>query len=374
MMEPLRILIVDDELGMRRGVMRALRGFCVEIPEHGEFSFQAHEADSAEVALDHLGAERTDLMLLDVKLPGMTGLEMLKSLNPAEDPLVVMITGYATIPTAITATKRGAYDVLAKPFTPEEVRAVVRRATKHLIARRHAARLERERRQVRFEFISVLAHELKAPLAAIEGHLNLLQDRTLGDDLSAYLRLVERMLTRSAGMRKLIYDLLDLTGLESGRKQRTLTDLDLREVAEMSIETMKPTATPRGIEIHLHAPATVPLRADRGELDIALNNLISNAVKYNRDGGRVDVHIAPVEGGVTLTVKDTGIGMSPEEVAKLFGEFVRIKTQQTRGIDGSGLGLSILKKIAQLYDGDVRVESAPDVGSAFTLTLKSATA
>ncbi|MBN2210693.1 MAG: sensor histidine kinase, partial [Sedimentisphaerales bacterium] len=110
---------------------------------------------------------------------------------------------------------------------------------------------------------------------------------------------------------------------------------------------------------------------DVGELEIIFNNLVSNAVKYNRDGGKIDVTITPTGKGVTITVADTGIGMTTQESARLFQDFVRIKNRQTRTILGSGLGLSIVKKIAQLYHGDVSVASEPEVGSTFVVTLQN---
>jgi signal transduction histidine kinase len=111
--------------------------------------------------------------------------------------------------------------------------------------------------------------------------------------------------------------------------------------------------------------------ADRGELEIILNNLVSNAVKYNRDGGSVLVTVDPVDHALRIAVKDTGIGLSKEDASRLFEEFVRIKNDSTRGIAGTGLGLSIVKKLAQLYDGDATVESEPGIGSTFTVTLKT---
>jgi signal transduction histidine kinase len=112
------------------------------------------------------------------------------------------------------------------------------------------------------------------------------------------------------------------------------------------------------------------MRADEGELEIILNNLISNAVKYNEEGGRVDVSLGAEDGQVRIEVSDTGNGMTQEEADKLFGEFVRIKNEKTRGISGSGLGLSIVKKLVSLYEGDVQVSSEPGVGTTFTVHLE----
>jgi signal transduction histidine kinase len=370
-MEQLRVLIVDDETGMRAAVARALDGFTVSIPEvDSDVRFQVEQAGTGEDALEKIAAAAPDLLLLDHKLPGISGLDVLAALADRPlDLLTVMITAYASLETAVIATKRGAYDFLAKPFTPEELRTTVRKTAKHLLLQRQARRLALEKRQIRFQFISILVHELKAPLAAIQGYLNIMQNRAIGNDIAAYDSAIDRSLIRLEGMRKLILDLLDLTRLESGQKQRDLVALDVCEIARKAIETVTPDATAHRIGIEMHAEGPVTMNADPGEIEIVLNNLVTNAVKYNREAGHVDVTIAADADRVTIRVADTGIGMTDEESAKLFGEFVRIKNDKTRNILGSGLGLSIVKRLAQVYGGDVSVESEPDVGTTFTVTL-----
>jgi signal transduction histidine kinase len=223
---------------------------------------------------------------------------------------------------------------------------------------------------VRFEFISVLGHELKAPLAAIEGYLNILRDQAMGATITPYQPAIERSLIRCHGMRKLIEDLLDMTRIESGQKTRELHAIDVWEVIAACADTVRPDADRRRISLSLlERNEPLVITADRGELEIIFNNLLSNAVKYNRDGGRVDVTAACDDQSVTVHVADSGIGLSPEEAGKLFNDFVRIRNDKTRNILGSGLGLSVVKKLATLYGGEVRVESTPDVGSTFTVRL-----
>jgi len=364
--------VVDDEPGMRLGVVRTLRGFTVHVPDvHVEAAFTVDQAETGEEALEKIQQQPPHILLLDYKLPGISGLDVLERV-PSIDPDIqtVIITAYASLDTAITATKKGACDFLAKPFTPQELRYTVRKTTENLILARQARKLAQEKRRVRFEFISVLAHELKAPLSAIEGYLHIVKDRTAGDDPAVYDRMLERCLVRTEHMRKLIVDLLDLTRIESGQKTRELAEVDVCEVARTAIDTLLPSAQERNIAIELHADGPVTMTADKGEIEIILNNLISNAVKYNRDNGRVDVEIKKQNGQVIIRVADTGIGMTKEDAEKLFNEFVRIKNEKTRHILGSGLGLSIVKKLAMLYGGNVSVESEPDVGSTFTVVLK----
>jgi signal transduction histidine kinase len=374
MADRLQILVVDDEPGMRLGIERALRNFTVQLLDvDGEVSFGVESVECGEDALKKIEAAPPDILLLDHKLPGISGLDVLHELAEARsEVLTIMITAYASLDTAITATKRGAFDFLAKPFTPEEVKAAVRKAAKHLMLQRQARRLAEEKRQVRFQFISVLGHELKAPLAAIEGYLNIVKDQIAGGDPAAYRQPIERSLVRLYGMRKLILDLLDLTRIESGNRKRDLQELDVSEVAKSCIEMVMPDANAKKITVAFQAPGSVRMIADRGELEIILNNLVSNAVKYNREGGRVTVTLTARNDQVSIAVADTGIGLTREEAEQLFREFVRIKNEHTRNILGSGLGLSIVKKIAALYGGDVAIESQADIGSTFTVLLNRA--
>jgi len=368
---PLRVLVVDDEEGMRLGVARVIRGFTIDLPnEQGRVVFELSNASSGEEAMERIETTKPDILLLDHKMSGISGLDVLERIGGEDGGvLTIMLTAYASLETAILATKRGAYDFLAKPFTPEDLRGTLRKAVKHLMLQRQARRLAEEKRRIRFEFISVLTHEMKAPLAAVEGYLNLLAERTLGDQLPPYDDMIHRCRVRMEGMRKLIFDLLDMTRIESGLKKRTWEEVDVAAVARACMDVFLPEAQKRDIRLDFDAPEQVVMSADRGELEILLNNLISNAVKYNRDGGVVGVAVRADERTVTLTIADTGIGMTAEEQGRLFEDFVRIRNEKTHNILGSGLGLSTARKLARMYLGDITVQSTPGVGSTFTVTL-----
>jgi two-component system, sensor histidine kinase and response regulator len=372
MKETLHLLVVDDELGMRLSIERALAPYTTGFDDiEVEVGFRVSTAESGEAALELAAKDPPQIILLDYKLPGMSGLEVLQALTDARsEALVVMITAYASLETAVQATKIGAFDFLAKPFTPIEVKAAVHKTAKHYMIQAQARKLAGERRQIRFEFLSVLAHELKSPLAAVEGNLRILRDHSVGEDIKAYDHLVARSVLRLEAMRKLILDLLDLTHIESGRRQRALAEVDLCASAVQSLETHQVLAQEKGVNLLFCPPGAVMLRADPAELEMMFNNLVSNAIKYNRDGGSVTVEVEEEAELVRVKVHDTGIGMTGEEMARLFGEFSRIKNEKTRNILGSGLGLSILKRLANLYGGRVEVESVPDQGSTFTVTLK----
>ena len=368
------ILIVDDESGMRTGAERSLEGFTVPLEDFGEtIFFTVRAAATGAEALEAINAKKPDIVLLDYKLPDMTGIDVLEAAPEPREFLTIMITAFASLEVAVTATKRGAFDFLAKPFTPEELRATVQKAARHIYLHRKARRLEEEKKQVRFEFISVLAHELKSPLAAVEGYMFLIRDRLKGQELAAYDGMIERSVIRIGGMRKLVMDLLDLTRLESGKKKRAVETVDLVKAAGLVLEAVTPLAEAKKVKLELKAPKELPMRADAGEIEMIFSNLLTNAVKYNKDGGSAVLELGRAGSGpVSVRCTDTGIGMTPEEQAKLFGEFVRMKNEHTRSIDGSGLGLSILKKVVKLYGGEVTVTSKYGEGSSFGLTLADA--
>jgi signal transduction histidine kinase len=369
--ETLRVAIVDDEEPLRLALRRIVSRFHVYVEDVGvDVSYEPVGFASGEELLDCVaGGASFDLMLLDLRLPGVSGLDVLTRLREQGQNIVtIMITAYATFETAVQATKLGGYDFLAKPFEPDELRYAVRKATTQLIINREARRLSEEKRQVRFNFISVLAHELKAPLNAVEGYLKILRT----DETPERAHMIDRSLIRLDGMRKLIFDLLDLTRIESGQKQRHIGSVDVRSVAQTAVDLLTPEASGRGVSMTVHPAEPVMLQADPDELEIIINNLVSNAVKYNRDGGSVTVDVARLAQGVRISVTDTGVGLTQEECAKLFQEFVRIKNEDTIKIMGSGLGLSTVRKLAELYGGEATVKSRKGEGSTFTVTLQDA--
>ena len=371
-MKRLRILVVDDEIYIRTAIERTLESLQFVLADIGEtVAFDFEQAGSAEEARDHItNMTPPDIMLLDLKLPGISGIELLEEIGPTlSQTLVIMITAYASIETAVRATKSGSYDFLAKPFTPEELEHVLQKAAHHIVIAQRARSLAEEQRRVRFQFLSVLAHELKAPLNAIEGFLNTIIDHTAGNDPAIYEEMLRRCRTRAHFMRKLIIDLLDLTRIESGEKKRELNRVDIASIAQTARDTMQTDADARNITIGIHCDPGISIQGDAGEIEMVFNNLISNAVKYNRDNGRVEVCCERHDDRITIVVSDTGIGMTEEEAGQLFESFIRIKNEKTFGILGSGLGLAVVKKVALLYHGDATVTSVPDEGSTFTVVL-----
>ncbi len=370
-MATLHVLVVDDEPGIRSGVSRILGNYTVGYPFMDEdFDFHLIEAGTGEDAIEVLNNQPVDVVLLDNKLPGIDGIEVLEYINQQNfDLAVMMITSYASLDLAIKATRNGAYNFMPKPFTPQELRASIENVAKHLFLKRMTRKLQEEGKQIRFQFLSVLSHELKSPINAVEGYLKMMQEKQFGNKIEDYDRIIDRSLTRLKGMRNLIMDLLDLTKIESGKKERKMRDVNLAEVAKMAMDTMEPYAIQRSVKMKLDVQGDPQLLADANEMEIIFNNLISNAVKYNKEGGKVDVYICDRGKDLEVKVSDNGIGMSPEESDKIFQDFVRIKNSKTKEITGSGLDLSITRKMIEQYNGTIEVESKPDEGTTFTLSI-----
>ncbi|MDD4374334.1 MAG: ATP-binding protein [Bacteroidales bacterium] len=370
-MATLHVLVVDDEPGIRSGVTRILSNYTVGYPFMDEdFDFHLIEAGTGEDAIEVLNNQPVDVVLLDNKLPGMDGIEVLDYIKQQNfDVAVMMITSYASLDLAIKATRNGAYNFMPKPFTPQELRASIENVAKHLFLKRMTRKMQEEGKQIRFQFLSVLSHELKSPINAVEGYLKMMQEKQFGEKVEDYDRMIDRSLTRLKGMRNLIMDLLDLTKIESGKKERKMRDVNLAEIAKMAMDTMEPYAIQRSVKMRLNVEGDPQLLADADEMEIVFNNLISNAVKYNKEGGKVQVIISDRGKDLEIKVSDTGIGMSEEDSDKIFQDFVRIKNSKTKEITGSGLGLSITRKMIEQYNGTIEVESKPDEGTTFTVSL-----
>jgi len=370
-MSILKILVVDDEPGIRGGVARILRNFRVDYPFMEEaIEFEVMEAPSGEAGIAIIEENPPDIVLLDNKLPGIQGIEVLDYIKKKKkEIIVVMITSYASLELAVKATSDGAYDFIPKPFTPQELKSSIENITKRVFLKKMTNKLQDAGKQIRFTFLSILSHELKAPLNAIEGYLKMTKERQLGPNLNDYDGIIDRSLDRIRGMRNLILDLLDLTRVESGKAKRNITDVDLLKVARTAIDTMRPYAIQREVSIVLQGDAPLVLPADQEEIEIVFNNLISNAIKYNKEGGTVTCTIQNKEGHMLIQVEDSGIGIGQNDIDNIFDDFVRIKNEETKNISGSGLGLSIVKKLVDHYSGKIEVTSTPGQGSTFRITF-----
>ncbi len=370
-MAQLKILVVDDEPGIRSGVTRILGNFHMTYPFMDEdYTFKILEAATGEEGIEIIDREMPDILLLDNKLPGIQGVEVLEYVRKKNyDIVVAMITSYASIDVAVRAHNDGAIDFIPKPFTPQELKASIEQITKQQYLRRITHKLKVEGKKVRFQFLSVLSHELKAPLNAIDGYLKMMQERQMGESVDDYTSAIERSLQRIESMRNLIMDLLDFTKVSFEKQIEKMQNVNLRELVSMAVVTVSPYAIHKDIHFVTDIRGCETIWADPNDFEIIMNNLVSNAVKYNNTGGTVTITVDCNDNEFSISVADTGIGINAADKDMLFEAFSRIKNDKTRNISGSGLGLSIVRKVVELYHGVINVESIPDRGSVFTVII-----
>jgi len=221
-------------------------------------------------------------------------------------------------------------------------------------------------------FVSMVAHEVKRPLGAVEGYLDLILSGIAGEDAERDRGLMQRALLRARTLRILVSELMALTAVETGNFVLKRAPLDVREVVAEAVEVCRERAEEKHLPLVLRTDESVTFPnafADRGAMLTAFTNLIDNAVKYTVGEGRIEIEVARAGRYVTVAVRDTGIGMTEDEQACVFNEFYRANNRHTLSIPGTGLGLSLTKKLVDLHHGHLEVESTPGVGSTFTVRL-----
>lgn len=357
-----RVVVIDDDYAMRLSCRQILTksGYAVEVFEDG--------AKGLEAVL----SERPDLVVVDLKMPGISGMEVISRIHAVDpDQVVVVITGYPTIGSAVEAIRAGAFDFLPKPFTPDELRLVVRRAVdrRRLVLESH--RLEMEREILRRRVATFVSHQLKTPLVAIRQYMDVLL-RLEGSEGVAEQR--EEWLTRSRHrcdqLVRLIEDWLTLSRSECSDLAWRHEPLNLAKVLEVTVEACEARADECGVSLDLTLPdRELVVAGDEGCLGVLFTNLVENAVHYNRPGGRISVVARVERGEACVSVTDTGRGIAEEHRSLVFEEFFRVEKDSDEGHGGTGLGLPISRRIAQEMGGKIDLDSEVGVGSTFTVRL-----
>ena len=491
MSDQVKILVIDDEQIMRDGCARILskNGCSVLTAENGSVGLAKLQESPKEM----------DIILLDLMMPGMSGMEVLEKIQALDDTiLIIIITGYATVASAVEAMKKGAYDFIAKPFTPDQLRIVVKRALERRMLQKEAEflRSERERSlrdvateksrvktiincmgdgilvcdrdscivlanpaasrmleipeshllgnyvsqcnlhselsrtiedslkteesaytsvsqelsigdsreiflrahtapvrndlgevmgsvtvlqdisylkeidKMKSEFIAMVAHELRAPIATVEQQLTVIIGGMAGELNEKQQQMITRAKERTRSVLTLIKDLLDFSKIEAGKMVQYKEPLSLAEVIPRVVEAMKADAEGKNIRIEiLHPLSSSIIQADQNSMEGIFNNLISNAIKYTPERGRVTISLDDDDSFVKVSVTDTGIGIKGEDIPRIFDKFYRVKSSDTRQIVGTGLGLSIVKSIVDAHMGTISVESTEGKGTTFTVLL-----
>ena len=223
---------------------------------------------------------------------------------------------------------------------------------------------------IKNQFVSMVAHELKAPVAAVQGFLKLILDKDIQITKEQEEDYISRSSTRLDGLLALVNDLLDSSRMELKAKQREIAELDVKQIMKSTIELMEVELKNRGIELSTNIENNIPhLMADHNEISRLITNILSNAIKYNKDNGKIFVNVSSSQNYLKIKIEDTGIGIKHEEQEKLFHEFFRAKNKHTKKVSGTGLGLTIVKRIVDSYHGRIEVESEYGIGSTFKIYL-----
>jgi signal transduction histidine kinase len=216
----------------------------------------------------------------------------------------------------------------------------------------------------------MVAHELRAPIAAVEQQLTVILNRMAGEVTEKQEKMLSRAKERTKGLLTLINDLLDLSKIEAGKMVQYKEPLSLQEPIQRVVDLMRPEAEKKRIDLQfLPSQVNSMIHADRLSMEGIFTNLISNAIKYTPERGKVWITLSEEGGCVKATVSDTGIGIKEEDLSRIFDRFYRVKTSETREIIGTGLGLSIVKSIVEAHLGSISVESEEGKGAVFTVLL-----
>lgn len=360
-----RVLVIDDEEMIRDACAQALRkeGCVVETAEDGETGLAVFDSFSP------------DLVLVDLKMPGMSGLEVLDEIEKRDPKVVqIVITGFATIALAVAAMKKGAYDFVAKPSTPDEIRAAVGRGLekRQLILESEALRIAQEK--IRRNMISLVSHELRAPLAATVQYLEIILGGMGGQVSEEAMEMIDRSNQRLREMLDLIGRWLNLATFDPLRMAERFEPVHLADMVAESITILQRAAKEKGVKIVFEGSESVPpIEGSRVALKEIFNNLISNAIKYNRDGGWVKVQLFEDGEEIRAEVRDNGIGIGEEHLSRIFDEFYRVDGRKNAPVKGSGLGLSIVRTLVDAHGGSIELQSKAGEGSTFTLRFPKKT-
>ncbi|MCX7677863.1 MAG: response regulator [Spirochaetes bacterium] len=357
----IRILVVDDEEKIASRISRLLEreGYSVDV------------AYSGEEAIHKLTIRHYEIVLTDLNMPGKNGFDVMECIQRENlNTLPLVLTGYASIESAITAIKLGAYDFIKKPIDAATLTLVVNRAAERVMLlrenKRHLEELEKLN-ELKNEFLSVVSHDLRSPLATIGGYVNyLLKKGNLGDFERRYLVIIRDI---ADNLYQLVNELLDISKLEIGIMSVNREMTDISQIISMSINNFLLLAVDKNNQVVFRNNLLNPhAYIDRMKIMQVMNNLIGNAIKFT-ENGTITITATELDTHISVSVSDTGVGISSENLEKIFNAYAIHKSSGTRGEKGTGLGLQICKRFIELHGGTIRASSNVGEGSTFEFII-----
>ena len=355
-----RILLIDDE--------EVVRDSCAQILAGGPYELASAPDGTAGLAL--VEEFHPDLIFVDLKMPGISGFEVLEQVAAMDSTIVtIVITGFATVSSAIDAMKKGAYDFLPKPFTPEEFRLITRRSLEKRRLTLETIALRREKEMLREHFAHIVSHELKSPLNAVQQNLMALEFELSGSLTEVQKDKLGRAKNRLNDLIKLINSWLRAISIDADQMKQAFTQISVKNEISRALENVEPYAVRKDIEIVASIGDSLPaVMGDDLSLSEAFGNIIGNAVKYSRDGSKVYVKAEENGNDILVSVKDEGIGIAAEDIPHIFEGFYRGKSGQAAA-SGHGIGLAVTRQIIEAHQGSIAVESEPGKGTTFLVRL-----
>lgn len=354
-----KILIIDDE--------QSICDACSQV--FSQDGYLVESCFDGVSGLKKFDEFQPDIVFIDLKMPGMSGMEVLEKIRKKNESVVlIVITGYASIESAVESMKRGAFDFLPKPFTSGELRIITRRASEKRRFSLEADRVKQEKERMRQHFNFMVSHELRTPLVAVMQYLEVLTQGIAGVLSEKQKEIINRMNVRIKELLLLIERWLKLSMIEESNIRNQFKDFDLKSIIDDAIDLVKPLAQRTNITLKLNSvPYNIIIHGDKELIKEVFINLFNNGIKYNRKGGSVTVRQRQAEDFWVIDVIDTGVGIAENEIPNIMEEFYRVK-QECKS-SGAGLGLAIVKKILDIHDGKLVIESKLNQGSIFSVYL-----
>ena len=358
------VLVIDDEESMRDSCGQIL----------AKEGLHAEDAENGHLGLKKIEDIKPDVVLIDLKMPGISGLEVLERAREIDPNIIpIVITGYATVESAVDAMKKGAYDFLPKPFTPEELRIIIRRGLEKRKLIQEAESLRREKKLIEENFITMVSHQMRSPLVAIVQYFEVILAGIVGEVEPKQKEMILKAKDRLEALLDLINDWLNVARMNRGQIVEKFKPLSLKKLISKLIEFMQPVAQENDVNLEFSSLSGSDLvLGDEETLEQVFSNLINNAIKYNKLKGSVKISIKENKDYVAAKVEDTGIGIAKENLPLIFDQFFRVSRSESKKSKGSGLGLTIANKIVEAHGGSIQVSSELGKGSTFSVLLPKA--